>query len=164
MKKLLHLSIFTLIITIFYGCPVGIDYPLGKPGDHKIDKDMIGTWVAGSDEADVKKVEFSKNDDHSYKVHVLERGEMYALETDNLTGWLTEVDGKTFLYLKPDDEEKYYHYMIKESGKGTLVTCDVSLLDGGVDSVTSSETLRKQVSSSMNMEGYCAETLNWTKQ
>ncbi|MCG3168054.1 MAG: hypothetical protein POELPBGB_03854 [Bacteroidia bacterium] len=164
MKKLLHLSIFILVITTFYGCPVGIDYPLGVTGTEKINKDLLGTWVSDSPEAEVLKVKFEKNDDNSYKVTVLERGEMYALETDNLTGWVTELEGKTFLFFKPENEEKYYHYMIKEIGNGTMVTCDVSLLDGGVDAVTSTEALRKQVASSMKSPEYGAESISWTKE
>lgn len=164
MKKLLHLSIFILVITTFYGCPVGIDYPLGVTGKEKINKDLLGTWVSDSPEAEVLKVKFEKNDDNSYKVTVLERGEMYALETDNLTGWVTEVEGKTFVFFKPEGEEKFYHYMIKEAGSNKLVTCDVSLLDGGVDAVTSTEAFRKQVAASMKSAEYGVETISWTKQ
>jgi len=164
MKMLLRLSIFVLVITCFYGCPVGIDYPLGTPGKEKINKDLFGNWVATTEDSEVKKVTISKNDDYSYKIDVTEKGEMYSLETDHLTGWITEVDGKTFLYMKPEGDGQYYHYMIKESTKGAFVTCDVSLLDGGIDSVISTDAFRKQVTSSMKMEGYCAETINWTKE
>ncbi len=164
MKKLVQLSILILVITTFYGCPVGIDYPLGTPGQDKINKDLIGTWLSDSPEAEVLKVKFEKNDDNSYKVTVLERGEMYALETDNLIGWVTEVEGKTFLFFKPENEEKYYHYMLKEMDKTKMVSCDVSLLDGGVDSVTSTEAFRKQVATSMKSAEYGAETISWTKQ
>jgi hypothetical protein len=164
MKKLLHLSIFILVITTFYGCPIGIDYPLGTPGKEKINKELIGTWVSDKSDAEVIKVKFEKNDDNSYKVTVLERGEMYALETDNLIGWITEVEGKTFLFFKPENEEKYYHYMIKEMDKAKMVSCDVSLLDGGVDAVTSTEAFRKQVATSMKSAEYGVETISWTKE
>jgi len=162
-KKLLFFAAFAVMITSFYGCPIGIDYPLAKTGGEKINKDLIGTWVAEGD-GEVKKATISKNDDNSYKITVEERGEMYSLETDNLSGWITELDGKSFLIFKPENEEKYYHYMIKESGKRTMVTCDVSLLDGGVDAVTSTETLREQVSLSMKKAEFCVETTRWTKQ
>ena len=164
MKKLVHLSIFILIITTFYGCPVGINYPLGTPGKEKINKELIGTWVSDKTDAEVLKVKFEKNDDYTYKVTVMERGEMYALETDNLTGWVTEVEGKTFLFFKPENEDTYYHYMIKSSDKKSLVTCDVSLLDGGVDSVTSTEAFRKQVVTSMKSAEYGVESITWTKE
>lgn len=164
MKKLLHSSILILVITTFYGCPVGIDYPLGTPGTEKLNKELIGTWKSDKTDAEVLKVKFEKNDDNSYKVTVLERGEMYALETDFLTGWVTEVEGKTFVFFKPENETKYYHYMIKELGKGKMVSCDVSLLDGGVDAVTSTEALRKQVTNSMKSDEFGVETITWTKQ
>ncbi len=164
MKKFVHLSIFILVITSFYGCPVGVDYPLGTTGTEKINKELLGTWVSDSKDAEVLKVKFEKNDDNSYKVTVLERGEMYALETDNLTGWVTEVEGKTFFYFMPENENKYYHYMVKEADKSKMVTCDVALLDGGVDAVTSTEALRKQVATSMKNPDYGLETISWTKE
>ncbi len=164
MKKLLHLSIFILIITTFYGCPVGIEYPLGNIGKEKIDKTIIGTWLCSAEDPEVKKVTISRKDDYSYTVKVLEKGSMYSLESDDLTGWTTEVDGKTFLFFRENTGTTYYHYMINESGKNKMTTCDVSLLDGGVDAVTSTEAFRTQVSSSMKMAEYCAETLNWTKE
>lgn len=164
MKKFIHLSIFTLIITTFYGCPVGIDYPLGNPGKENINKEFLGTWVNSAEDPEVKKVSIKKKDDYSYDVLVLERGSMYALETDILTGWLTDVEGKTFLFFKPENEEKYYHYMIKEKDKATMVTCDVSLLDGGVDAVTSTEAFRKQIVTSMKSDEYGVETITWTKE
>lgn len=164
MKKLLHLSIFILIITTFYGCPVGINYPLGTPGKEKINKELIGTWVNSAEDPEVKKVSIKKKDDYSYDVLVLERGSMYALETDKLTGWVTEVEGKTFLFFKPENEETYYHYMIKSSDKKSMVTCDVSLLDGGTDAVTSTETFRTQVVTSMKSAEYGVESITWTKE
>lgn len=164
MKKLLHLSILVIVITSFYGCPIGIDYPLGTPGKEKINKDLIGIWESNDSEAEVLKVKFEKSDDNSYKVTVLERGAMYGLETDFLTGWVTEIEGKTFLFFKPENEEKYYHYMIKEMGNGTMVTCDVSLLDGGVDAVTSTEAFRKQVATSMKSAEYGVESITWSKE
>jgi hypothetical protein len=164
MKKLVHLSIFFLIITTFYGCPVGIDYPLGKPGKEKINKDLLGTWVNSEEDPEVKKASIKKKDDYSYDVLVLERGSMYSLESDKLTGWITEVEGKTFLYLKEEGQTQYYHYMLPVIDKKSMTTCDVSLLDGGVDSVKSSETLRKQVVNSMKKAEFCTETIIWTKE
>jgi hypothetical protein len=164
MKKFIHLSIFILVITSFYGCPIGIDYPIGTPGKEKINKELIGTWVCSNLEAEVLKVKFEKSDDNSYKVTVLERGTMYGLETDFLTGWVSEVEGKTFLFFKPDNEDKYYHYMIKDIGTNEMVTCDVSLLDGGIDAVTSTESFRKQVAVSMKKAEFGDESTSWTRE
>ncbi|MEZ4828919.1 MAG: hypothetical protein R3C61_21930 [Bacteroidia bacterium] len=164
MKNLFTILLLVLFCVLFSGCPVGIDHPIGTPGKEKVDPALIGTWSTGQSEVEVSRLSISARDEYSYQVEVLERGTTYALETDNLTGWVTELDGKKFFYLKPDNEEKYYHYMIKIYETGTMVTCDVSLLDGGVDAVVSTQSFRDQVSRSMNMEEYCAETIEWIKE
>lgn len=163
MKKLLFYPFFLAMTILFSACPVGLDYPLGSPGKEPIDPMLIGTWTCSSSDAEVLKVSISKKDDFSYQVEVLERGEMYALETDNLTGWVTELGGKKFFYLKPDNEEKFMHYMLKEISAQRMVSCDVSLLIGGVDAVVSHEALRKEVAESMRKEEFCTETLEWRK-
>ena len=141
------LALLPIMVLLMTGCPVGLDYSLGKPGSEEINKALIGTWVNASEEAEVKK----------------ERGEMYSLETNDLQGWVTSVGEKSFLYLKPDGEEKYYHYCYWMDGEN-LITCDVSLLDGGVDAVTSTETLRQQVAKSMSMSDWGSETQEWGKE
>jgi hypothetical protein len=150
-------------VLLMTGCPIGLDYSLGTPGTEKIDKVLIGTWVNRSEESEVRRVKIAKNDENSYDVTVLERGEMYSLETDNLNAWVTTVEEKNFIYLKPDGEEKFYHYCYWMEGS-TLVSTDVALLNGGVDAVTSSETLRSQVAASMRMDEWGKETHEWTKQ
>ncbi len=164
MKKILSYAAVAVIIMTFYGCPVGIEYPLGKPGTEKIDKALIGTWTNKEEDPEVKKVSIKKRDDYSYDVAVLERGTMYSLETDNLVGWVTVIDGKTFFYVKEEKDGQYYHYMLPSINKTSMTTCDVSLLDGGMDSVKSTESLYKQVLSSMKMAEFCKETINWTKE
>jgi hypothetical protein len=54
--------------------------------------------------------------------------------------------------------------MIKELNGKNLVTCDVSLLDGGIETVTSTESLYKQIKTSMGMADFCKETISWTKE
>ena len=157
------LALLPIMVLLMTGCPVGLDYSLGKPGSEEINKALIGTWVNASEEAEVKKVKLAKGKDNSYEVTVLERGEMYSLETNDLQGWVTSVGEKSFLYLKPDGEEKYYHYCYWMDGEN-LITCDVSLLDGGVDAVTSTETLRQQVAKSMSMSDWGSETQEWGKE
>lgn len=162
MKKI-SILLLGLVALLCTGCPVGLDYAIGEPGSEKIDQGLVGKWLSENSGAEVLSVDIAKKDDHSYKVTVLERGEMYALETDNLTGWVTTVNGGNFLYLKPDGEDKFYHYQYRFDGKD-LVTNDVSLLDGGIDAVTSTETLRKQVATSMGMDGWADEKNTWTKE
>jgi hypothetical protein len=164
MKKILIPAFAVLTLLVVTGCPVGLDYSLGKPGSEKIDKRLVGTWVPESNDAEVRKVKISKKDDTSYKVEVIERGEMYALETDNFTGWVTELNGATFFFVQPDNEEKFYHYQYKMGDNGQMTTNDVSLLDGGVDAVTSTESLREQVESSMKQATWAEEKINWEKE
>lgn len=162
-KTIIYLSLFFLIF-LNYGCPVGLDYALGNPGKEKINPAILGTWVTDNDEAEVLSVTFSKLDDFSYKVTVNERGTMYALETDNLTAWITKFEGKEFLYLKPDDEDKYYHYMLIKLDEKTLISTDLSLLDGGIDAVKSTESLRKEVKNSINKPEFGKEKIEWFKE
>ena len=162
-KLLLYLSIIVISLLNF-GCPVGLDYALGNPGKEKIDTKLIGIWSNSEEDPEVVRATISKIDNYSYKIVVNERGSMYSLETDELTAWVTKVDGKLFLYMKPDNEDKYYHYLIVDLTKDTMITSDVSLLDGGVDAVTSTATLKNQVKKSMKMEGWATETITWTKE
>lgn len=157
------LLLLPAVVLLMTGCPIGLDYSLGTPGTEEINKSLIGTWVNGSEEAEVNRVKIAKGKDNSYEVAVQERGEMYSLETDELQGWVTTVEDKSFIYLKPIGEEKYYHYCYWMDGS-TLITCDVSLLDGGVDMVTSTETLRSQVATSMHKAEWGSEVQEWTKE
>lgn len=163
MKKVLIPVFAALALLVVTGCPVGLQYPLGKTDSEAIDKKLVGTWVCTNEDPEVKKVKISKQDEKSFSVDVIEKGSMYSLETDHLTGWVTTLDGATFLFLRPDGEENYYHYQYKKEGE-KYITNDVSLLDGGVDAVTSTEALRKQVSASMQMSEWGKETLSWEKQ
>ncbi len=164
MKKLIYYTTFFILILINYGCPVGLDFPLGNPGKEKINPTLLGTWVTDNDDAEVLSVTFSKQDDFTYKVTVNERGTMYALETDNLSAWITKFEGKEFLYLKPDNEDKYYHYMLLKLDEKTLISTDLSLLDGGVDAVKSTESLRKEVKNSINKSEFGNEKIEWFKE
>jgi hypothetical protein len=164
MNRFIKITLFAIIIGTFYGCPVGLDYPIEAPGNEKIDEKLLGTWKNNNPDEEIIRVKISKKDNHSYNVQVLEKGEMYALESDNFIGWICSLQGKKFLYFKPDNEDKYYHYFIKELKDNKMISCDLALLDGGKDAVTSTESLQKEVISSMKMEGFCAETEQWTKE
>ena len=165
MKRILSFVLLAFIVVTFYGCPIGLDYSLGTIGTEAIDPGLVGTWkVAEGQEGEVIQLKISKKDANSYTVEVIERGEMYSLETDNLTGWVTKVGGQTFFFVKPENEEKYYHYHYQLEGKNKLIIHDVSLLDGGVDAVSSTETLRSQVESSMTKEEWGKEKTEFIRQ
>jgi hypothetical protein len=163
-------SFFTAIamaatVLVSIGCPVGLDYPLGKPDSEKLDKKLIGTWVSQSDDSEIKKVKVTKNDDYKYDIEVLERGEMYALETDFLTGWVVAFKGQNFICAQPTDgdDNKFYHYHYAFDGN-KLVLHDMSLLVGGMDVVTSQETLQEEVAASMKKEDFLSSKVEYTKE
>lgn len=154
-----------LIAMLNAGCPVGLDYPLGSPSEEKLDAKLIGTWVSQSTDSEIKRVKVAKKDDNTYSIEVLERGEMYALETDNLKAWVTKFNGSTFLFAQPDDpnDQKYYHYHYKFEGN-KLVMSDMSLLVGGMDAVTSQEALHKEVMESMKKPDFLSGTIEYVKE
>lgn len=152
-----------LLTALCAGCPIGNEYPLGNPGEEKIDKELVGTWAAEDSDAEVAKVKIEKKDANSFTVTVLERGELFALETDNFTGYVTELGDAQFVYFKPEGEEKFYHYQYHFEGS-QLITNDISLLDGGVDAVTSTESYRRQVLTSMKMSDWGGGKIVWTKE
>lgn len=164
MKKYLLYVLMGAITITFYGCPVGSSYPLGKPGTEKIDKALIGTWEAVGDPAElaVVKVSIKKKDNYSYNVDVLETGETYSADDQNFIGWITELDGKTFLYVQGRNNSSYYlyHYEIKS---GKLVSHDVGLLVGGKDAITSTEAYRKEVSESLKLPDCLSEEIVWNE-
>lgn len=167
--KTIAFSVFLLAgAAIFSGCPISIKYPLAESGTEKINKELIGTWSSGSQEAEVKKVEIAKMDDYNYKIVVQERGEMYAAETDEFKGWVYTMDGHTFLIAQEYEasgtlKESYYLYKIVLSKK-SMTVYDVSLKEGGVDAVTSSETFKAEVKASMKKEDWYTSAREYTKE
>jgi len=157
---------FSLVLIVLFstGCPVGLDYPPGKPGTEKADKNLIGTWTNEMEDAEVGEVVISKKDDFSYYVKVNKKGSMYSLEGDEFTGWMTTISGKTFFYAKPEEEDKYYIYHYELNGKKEMVSHDVSLKVGGVDGVHSTEDLVKEITASLKMEDCLNGEIAWTKE
>jgi hypothetical protein len=162
MKKNL-LLLLPLLMLLLTGCPVGLDSPLGELGKEKIDKALIGSWHSLSTESEVQRVTISKKDEHSYNVEVKERGEMYALETDKLTGWVTTVKEKNFVFFQPEGDAKFYHYCYWWDGS-SLITCDLALLDGGVEDATDTKSLRAQVERSIVKDAWGEETIEWVQE
>lgn len=165
MKKLLSFALLAFIVMTFYGCPIGLEYSLGYTDKEAIDPGLVGTWaISEGQDGEVLKLKIAKKDANSYAVEVIERGELYSLETDKLTGWVTKVGDRTFFYVKPDNEEKFYHYHYVLEGKKKLIIHDVALLDGGVDAISSTETLRSQVERSIPKEEWGKEKLEYIRQ
>jgi hypothetical protein len=163
MKKLKFLLFFLPFALFLIGCPVGLDFPLDELGKNPLDQKLIGTWESENEDGTIKKMKISEEGNNTYKIEIITRGEMYSLEEDIHKGWVTELGGYTFFYSKPLNEEKYYHHIYKLIDSKTLVTNDFSLLDGGVDAVTSTEALRAQVLTSSKMEGFLGEEITYKK-
>lgn len=155
---LLLLPIFLITLS---GCPVGLDYSAGEPGSEKYNKKLIGKWqftpTDSAEEAEVVALTVTREDDKTLKVLVEERGTMYSLETDELTGYETQIDGLNILFFKPQGEDKFYHYQYTLQDENTLIVADIALLVGGVDAVTSIETLRHEIQQSRNKPGFYHE-------
>ena len=86
----------TLLTT---GCPVGISYPFCEKSQmEKVDKNLLGTWNALVDSADVVKVKISKKDNTTYQIEVLEKGENYMLDAVSFNSWTTQLNGESFIF------------------------------------------------------------------
>lgn len=165
MKKLIYLLPFVLLLT---ACPIGLDYAPGYVGKEAVSGNLIGTWqFQPSDElndAEVMLMKFTKRDAFSYNATVLERGEMYSLETDELIAYETKINGLNVLYLVPSNEDKFYcqQYVLKNNK--TLEVADIPLLDGGSDSIHSTESLRKQIINSMYKPEFLKEVKTYVRK
>jgi hypothetical protein len=162
-NNILKFSLFAVIILTFYGCPIGLDYPVAEPGSEKIDPNILGTWTNEDPEAAVVKVKIEKKDEYTFSVTVLEKGDLYSFENDKFKGWIGTISGQKILFFQNEEDNQYYHYVIKGLKNNLLETCDLTLLDGGKDAVVSTESLRQEVLSSMKLEEFCQETEKWNK-
>lgn len=147
----------SLSLVLLFGCPVGLEYSPGKPGTEKLDTRILGTWATTDDFSVFKKAEVTKLDDFTFQAKLEETTELYALGDETvLNGWTTVIDNQPFLYVQSKESGQYYTYgySFKDGG---LVLYDASLLDGGVDAVTSTETFRAQLAASIKKEEWYSE-------
>lgn len=150
-------------IVLLWGCPVGIKYPAGNPGTEKIDPSLVGTWEQPDTNKEIMSVRIAKKDDFSYSISILEKGSLYMGDGDEYEGWVTTINGKKILFSRSLEGEDFYMYEFTVTKK-TLTTHDIALLDGGIDVVTSTESLRKQIETSLGMEGGLSEETVWKKK
>ena len=165
MKKILSriaLLLLPPLMFVLSGCPIGLDYSAAELGSEKFNKKLIGVWqfqpTDSAKEAEVKEFIFERGDDKTLNVTVKERGDMYSLETNTLLGYETDIDGLHVLIFQPEGETKFYHYQYKFEDDNTIIVADIALLDGGLDAVTSKESLRDQIKRSRNKPGFYKET------
>jgi hypothetical protein len=151
-------------LVLFCGCPVGTQFSLADPGTEKIDDKLIGTWTNHTPEHELVKVKITKKDNYTYDIEVLERGQMYALETNNLIGWVTKVGDRTFLYAREPEGTDYYHYGYEIIGENTMTSYGVSLKGKGLDEIKTNEEYRKEMTESMEKDDAISEYSEWTKE
>jgi hypothetical protein len=156
-------SVYPLALLLFLsGCPIGTDYPLGEPGTEVIDKDLLGSWATDTGKA-VVAVTITERNATSYHVNVSKKGEYYALESTTFIGYVTQLDGYSFLYMEDIALSQYFLYQYQHEAPGRVMTHDVGLLAGGTDAVTSTASYREEVSTSLKMEGCLTEETIWIK-
>lgn len=166
--RLTYLLIFVLPIALLVtACPVNTSYPLGKKGDVKTDDRLIGTWFTTAEDVEANKIRISKGPEaNTYTVSVVEQGSMFMAESTEFTGWLTQLNGKTFLVLQEMESgkptESYYVYHIAIDAK-KIVSSDITLKVGGTDAITSIDAYRQEVAASMKLDGFLAGDIVWTK-
>lgn len=163
MKKSIIVLLLPILL-IITGCPVGLPHSVGVPGTEKIDARLVGSWHQSDPEKEVMKMTILKLDDYSIQVTVEERGSMFTEDQDVFKGWFTTLNNKQFVYFQKitDSNSSYYNYIYKFDGD-KLITYDFGLLDGGVDSVTSTQSFRDQVLVSMQREEFLSDETVWTK-
>ena len=164
MKKFNLLFVLTPFILLLTGCPVGTDYPLSTPGTEKIDKALIGTWIAQDPESSVKKVKIKKSDKYSYNVMVVDTGSYYWVDDMKFTGYTTEMEGKKFVYFKGETSGKYYLYCYEVIDKKQFKTWDVGLKEGGIDAVVSTDAFRQEVIASLKHDDCLSGEILWIKE
>jgi hypothetical protein len=165
MKK--HLSILLLlpVLLLIVGCPVSTSYPIADPGTEKIDNQLIGTWLntVGDSLSEVLKVSIARKTKTSYNVQVLEKGNMYVVDTTLFEGYVTKLEGKTFFFLKPEGKTNEFYLYCYKFDDNVLKTYDVGLKEGGLDAVTSTEAFRKEVTASLRHSDCLSGEITWKK-
>lgn len=165
--RLLYLITTISLAFILAGCPVSSKFPLGKSHEYKIDKRLLGNWTCSSEDVEVNKISFMQKDEYTYTVKVDERGGMYASDTDDFNGWITKLEGKEFLVLQEiingEPVEQYFVYSLTKIENDQIQTNDISLKVNGTEAIISIEAYRAEVKASMNLEGFLANDLFWSK-
>ena len=170
MRKSFHSTLgagfLFLLAIVTPGSPVGIPYPLCDESQlEKVDKDLLGTWKAVADSAEILVVRIGQEDELTYNVEVIEQSENYLADDTQFFSWTTRLDGHSFIFSQgsESDNEDFYLYHYAFEGK-KLVIHDVGLLVGGMDAVTSTEAFRQEVSASLKNPECLSGRFEYVKQ
>lgn len=155
----------TLVILSLQACPVGLDHPLEERAGAAADPGLLGTWKNLNEDgsAEISRVRLSSAEDGTYRIELLGTTENFMAQDSLYTGWTTELDGRKFIVALADREGEYYHYCYELDGD-QLVTHDFSLLDGGVDSVVSTASLREQLALSLQRPECLTSRQVWQRE
>lgn len=164
MKKMKIFLLIMPLAILLMACPVGIDYPADEEGKNPIEKKLLGTWSTSNKDHEVQKMEIKQNDKNSYTIEILSKGEMYMPESTTATAWITTIDDLSIIYVKPKGETQYYHYCYKIENKNSFYVYDMSMKVGGLDAVTSTQTLRDELKASSKMEDFLSNETLFTKE
>ncbi len=144
-------------VVLFLGCPVGMSFAPGDPGKEFLDERIVGTWITADEFSVFKKAEVARADSSSFRVKLYETTDMFVLgDETELQGWTTRIDDQPFLYVLSAELNEYFTYGYAFQNGG-IVLYDAALLDGGKDSVLSTESFRNQLAASIKKEEWFAE-------
>ena len=148
-------------------CPLSTTFPLGQKGDAEFNELLLGTWSTEASDPVVKKATISKGEEPgTAKLHVDEKGELFAADGTDFLIWLTNLENQTFLVMQQvmdgENQPTFYaqHITIAQN---ILTTHDISLLENGIDAVTSVEAYREEVKASMKNPEFLQEQVEWKK-
>jgi hypothetical protein len=149
-----------LAVTLLAGCPDSSTAPLGKPGEEKIDKKLVGTWKCTDPKHDLQRIRINQQDKFSYKVEILDKGPGLAgQDVAPVEAWATKVGKQKFLYGRTSPSS-YYTYGYAVKGKSLRL----SSLDVTGSEMTSTEIFRSLVTDRLSRGTLFAGTSEFLKE
>ncbi|MCC6700299.1 MAG: hypothetical protein IT221_02175 [Fluviicola sp.] len=169
MKKFFIGFSIIALLGILTACPVSSSYPLGKKGAVALNPRLLGTWVSDQEDIEANQISITKGTEkNTYNLHVDVKGSMFMGDGEDFLAWVAEIKEMKFLVLQQlvdgQATETYYVYHFNLLKDNSLVSNDITLKVLGTDAITSIDAYREEVSASMEMEGFLASEINWTKQ
>lgn len=105
MKKLIQLSLLSVLCLGLFGCPYESHVPISSPS-LPIDSRFLGQWSSPDEVYNTYFV--SKKSETEYKI--LQKN---ISNTAKFTGFLSEVKGNLFMNVYSDSTKTYYLYRVK---------------------------------------------------
>jgi len=164
MNRIISFALLGALLIVLTGCPIGLDYPLGKSNEEKIESKLLGKWTIDDLEETIITVSFGKKSENMYLITIHESSELFAPESIYFNGWIVSLGGMNFLCTQEiANPDTYYHYVLISVSDDLLSICDMSLLNQGIEAVKSTETLRTEVLASMKKPEFLSGALVYKK-